>query len=112
MALLDLWSGARAAVVVDAMSSGAAAGTVRRFDVAGAPLPVGSFKATSTHALDVSGAVELGRALGRLPRELVIIGVEGRSFGAGDALSAELAAAVPVAVRAVLEELRACTSTP
>ena len=32
LALLDLWEGARAAVLVDAARSGAPAGTVRRFD--------------------------------------------------------------------------------
>jgi hydrogenase maturation protease len=112
MELLEIWNGARAAVIVDAMNSGAPAGTVRRFDAAGAPLPSACFGVTSTHALDVPGAIELGRVLGRLPRSLVVIGIEGRRFGAGDTLSPELEAAVPIAARAVLEEVRTCTIGP
>ena len=39
-ALVDAWSGAEHAVVVDAAQSGAEPGTIRRFDAGAGPLPV------------------------------------------------------------------------
>ena len=81
-ALLDLWSGRSLAVVVDAISGAGPPGSVRSFDATEAPLP-SSFPAASTHAFTLAQAVELGRQLGRLPERLIVLGVEGRDFGAG-----------------------------
>ncbi|MGZ8687096.1 MAG: hydrogenase maturation protease, partial [Gaiellaceae bacterium] len=53
--LLDAWEGADVAFVVDAVASGAAAGTVHRFE-AGAELPARIFGSSSTHALGVADA--------------------------------------------------------
>lgn len=92
-ALVEAWSGVEHVVVVDAAESGAPAGTVRRFDARTRPLPVRSLR-SSTHAFGVSDAVELARALGRLPRRLDIYAIEGASFTAGDRLSADVERAV------------------
>ena len=47
-----------------------------------AAFPPASFR-SSTHAFGVGDAVELARALGRLPRRVVVYGVEGADFAAG-----------------------------
>lgn len=86
-ALLAAWEGADAVVVLDTMRSGAAAGTVRRFDAAAQPLPAELTGSTSTHALGLAEAVELARALGRLPARLVVLAIEGTGFAAGAALT-------------------------
>lgn len=91
--LLDLWSASDDVIVVDAVSSGAAPGTIHRFDATAAPIPERSFRG-STHALGVGDAIELARALGRLPRTLVVYGIEGRAFGTGAPMTPEVAAAV------------------
>ena len=90
--LLDLLSGAERAVVVDAAASGAQPGTIRRFDGAARPLPAGA--ARSTHAFGVADAVELARALGRLPPRLDVYTIEGADFTAGAGLSPAVARAV------------------
>jgi hydrogenase maturation protease len=95
--LLDVWTGAARAVLVDAVRSGAPAGTVHRLDPIAERLPAALF-ATSTHALGVAEAIELGRALGRLPAALRVYGIEGASFAAGLGLSAPVAAAVDAVV--------------
>jgi hydrogenase maturation protease len=41
----------------------------------------------STHSVDVGAAIELARALDRLPAELTIIGIEGASFDFGAPLT-------------------------
>lgn len=103
--LMEAWDGARAAIVIDAMVSGAAPGTIRRFDAAREPLPAAAFP-LSTHAFGLVEAVELGRALGTLPASLVVYAIEGESFDTGAPLSEAVAAAVPDAVARVLDELR------
>ena len=99
--LLDLWAGRDAVVLVDCVRSGAPAGTVGRLDLAGGRLPPGVRGSTSTHAVGLGEAVELGRALGTLPARALLHTVEGRAFGTGTGLSGAVAAAVPVLVAAV-----------
>lgn len=111
VALLEAFEGAGAVVLVDAVASGAPAGTIHRLDAAAGELPRELFR-HSTHHLGVPEAVELGRALGRLPATIVVVGVEGGSWEAGDELSPPVGAAVDAAVAAVVEEVERCTSTP
>lgn len=99
-ALLDALAGAEAAILVDAVQSGAAPGTVHRFDAAAQALPPALLRC-STHALGVAEAVELARALGQLPARLAVYGIEGADFGIGEGLSAPVAAAAA----ALVEEL-------
>jgi hydrogenase maturation protease len=101
-ALVDVWWGAEHVVVVDAAQSGAAPGTVRRFDVGSQPLPARSLR-SSTHAFGVADAVELARSLDRLPGRLDVYAIEGASFVAGDSLSPS----VERAVAELAEELSA-----
>ena len=49
--LLNAWLGATGVVVVDSMRSGAAPGTVRRFDAAAEPIPGHLNGSASTHAV-------------------------------------------------------------
>ena len=65
--LLDAWEGADAAFVVDAVASGAEPARCTASTRPSGPLPAGVFR-SSTHAFGVGEAVELARALGRLPR--------------------------------------------
>jgi len=102
--LLDVWAGHDPVVVVDAVRTGAAAGTVHHLETVTAGLPIRSGHA-GTHAIGLAEMVELGRALGRLPERLVVVGIEAERFDHGAPLSPAVAAAVPVAVRRVCEEL-------
>ena len=103
--LMDAWKGVSAAVVVDAVSSGAPAGTIFRFDAGARPLP-GHLGATcSTHGLGLDSAVELARTLNRLPGRLIVIGVEGDDFSRGSGLSSAVEGAVERAAEAVLQEI-------
>lgn len=117
--LLGLWDGARLAVVVDAVRSGSAPGTVHvvELDAGGRDGPAaaggtargseagasGATGATSSHGIGLAGVVRLARAVGRAPGRVVVVGVEGRRFGPGGRLSPPVAAAVPDAVRKVVE---------
>jgi len=107
-ALLDAWEGAEALWLVDAVASGAEAGTVHRLDASASELPAELFRA-STHHVGLAEAVELARALGRLPGQTIVYGVEGGSFAVGEELSPAVAAAVGPVATAVREEVTACT---
>ena len=80
-------------MVVDAAASGAPPGSVRRFEAHAAPLPAHLLR-SSTHAFGVAEAIELARALGRLPPILDVYAIEGSDFSAGAGLSPPVAAAV------------------
>ncbi len=84
--LIEAWSTADEGLVVDGISSGSAPGKLHRFDVTDAPLPVEIFN-PSTHAMGLPDAVELARELDRLPGRLVVYGIEGETFEAGEGLS-------------------------
>jgi hydrogenase maturation protease len=116
--LIDAWQGADLALVVDAVESGASPGTLHRFDVAAEAIPARVFR-SSTHAFGVGDAVELSRALGTLPGRVVVYGIEGGEFCAGEGLTAAVEAAVEPAALAVLDDLERltreeepCTSEP
>ena len=84
--LIEAWSSADEALVIDGVSSGSTPGKVHRFDVTDAPLPAEVFN-PSTHAMGLPEAVELARELDRLPGRLVVYGIEGESFEAGEGLT-------------------------
>jgi len=109
--LLEAWQDAETVVVVDAVRSGAAPGTVHRFDASAEPVPARLFRA-STHAFGVGEAIELGRALARLPGRVLVYGIEGAEFAAGKGLSPAVAAAVSDAADAVVADLgeESCTN--
>ena len=92
--LVSQLQGVEVAILVDACSSGAPAGTVQRFDVNDQSLPRELF-AVSTHGVGVADAIELARALGDLPAVCVVYAIEGKCFDPGEPVSAPVAAAVP-----------------
>ena len=94
--VMDAWTSSDTVVLVDATSSGAPPGTVRRFDATADALPVRTFRGGSTHGLGVAEVVELARGLGRLPDRLIVFGIEGGRYDGGT-----LTPAVERAVRAV-----------
>ena len=100
-ALMEAWKGAEFVVLVDAVESGALPGTICRIDARTKGVPIELFHC-SAHEFGVSEAIELARALERLPAELY--GIEGRNTG----FSPEVEAADEV-VRRVKDEL--CTNS-
>jgi hydrogenase maturation protease len=101
--LIDVWAGAEAVWLVDAVSSGAPPGTVHRLDASSEPLPAALFR-VSSHLVGLAEAIELARALGRLPPRVVVFGIEGAHFEAGEGLSPEVADAVERVAAALCEE--------
>jgi hydrogenase maturation protease len=104
--LIDAWAGAGLVVVTDAVRSGQRPGTVHVLHACAGPLPVRT-GAGGTHGFGLAEVIELGRALRRLPPELVVVGVEARRFGLGEPMSPQVEAAVELAAKTVAEVVRA-----
>lgn len=99
--LIEAWQDASEVVVVDATRSGSAAGTIHCLEASRQILPARFFH-YSTHAFSVAEAVELARALGRLPRRLLVYGIEGKDFESGEGLSPEVGMAVAQVVERII----------
>jgi hydrogenase maturation protease len=104
LALIDDWAGYDAVVLVDAVTAINEPGRVHRLDLAADRLPRG-WSQSSSHAFGLAETVELARALGRLPRRLVLYLVEGNCFETGAPLSPSVAAAIDQVTERVLSDL-------
>ena len=105
MDLLFAWEGAERVVLVDAVVSGAEPGLVHRIDASKTVLPSALFSSTSTHALGLGEAIELGRTLGSLPAEVVVYGIEGACFDTGSTPSGAVLRSVEEVVARIREEI-------
>ncbi|MBI3894079.1 MAG: hydrogenase maturation protease [Candidatus Wallbacteria bacterium] len=112
--LAELLLVSRAAVVIDAVHGAGEPGTLVFWDLADPRpelVPHGEAR-ISGHGYGICETLGLCRLLGRLPRPLVLVGVEGLTFGFGTEMSAPVAAALPSVVGAVRQELRRIAGRP
>jgi hydrogenase maturation protease len=109
--LIGLWEDAGLAVVVDAAHAHPGSpGRVHRLELDGERLARST--ATSSHGLGLGEAVELARALGRLPERLVVYAVEGADDSLGTGLSPAVTAAVDPLVDTVRDEIARYRAAP
>jgi hydrogenase maturation protease len=103
--LLEHLERADAAYLIDASVSGVAAGTVRRFDCGATPLPSVGLQ-VSTHGFGVGQAIELARALGRLPPRCVVYAIEAAEVRARGRVSAVVRESTQAVADRIALELR------
>ncbi|WP_020653149.1 hydrogenase maturation protease [Massilia niastensis] len=101
-ALLALFREVELAVVIDAMQSGAPAGTVRRL---GAEELAPGQGMVSCHGIGVAEQLALGRALGLLPPALLLYGIEAPHAAAAAEPAPEVRAAIPELLRLLVSDL-------
>lgn len=105
--LMELIKEARVVILIDAARSGQAAGTIYRLDASVDPIG-GQLFAHSSHAIGLSEALELARALGTLPATVIVYAVEAENTEAGQPLSTSVAKALDQVVQQVVQECDAC----
>lgn len=98
-ALAGALAGFDAAILADAMRTGAPPGTVR---VAGPAELAAAADATSSHGFGVAEALGLAAAVGMLPRRIALVGIEADPDATGEALSPAVDAAIAEAVAAIV----------
>lgn len=104
MDILAAWEDSEITIVVDAMTTGAAPGTIRRFQ-AEELLSGEAVTFPCPHGVGLLDVVRLASAVGQLPQHLVVIGIEAVCFDLGEGISPVVEAAIAPAVDAVLREL-------
>ena len=107
--LLAKLDGVTTAYLIDACMSNAPPGTVHRIDANLGPLPQASSD-LSTHGFGLAAAVELGRALARLPPRTIVYAIEAESFEAGAPLSEPVAAATVIVADRIRSEIEETAS--
>jgi hydrogenase maturation protease len=103
--LLESWQNFKTAIIVDAARGGGPPGTIHRFEIQDKPLPRSIFNSCSSHAFSVVEAIEMGKTLDRLPPNLIVYGIEGKSFGMGLGLSDEVQKAVVILAKRIATEI-------
>ena len=102
--LVEAWTGAALAVVVDAVRAEPPhPGKIHRF-VVDQPR-AGTGRGASSHGLGLDDAIALAAALERMPGRLIVHAIEAADLTQGPGLSPPVAAAVDTVTRAVLADL-------
>ena len=104
MSLLEAWSGAKLAVVIDgAVGTPSVPGRVRRCTLGDVVAASGGL---SSHSVDIARTHALGQALGRVPDALVMFTIEVTDTGYGIGLTPQVASAVPEVVGMAVAEIK------
>lgn len=103
--LLEMWSGAEHVLLIDAVSSGADAGTMHKWDLKSGRLE-SSWFSVSTHAFTLLDAIALAKALKQVPENLWIYGIEGRQFRVNGEISPEVQSAIETVAQRVVADIQ------
>ncbi len=105
VSLISHWDDADICIVVDCVVTDGVPGEIYRFCPLESQFPANFRSSYSTHALGLSQVIELARAIGRLPRRLVVFGIEGLNFISGTPIGCEVRKAALKAARLIRKEL-------
>ena len=113
LALLERWISTDDVILLDAVVTGAPPGTLSVWELrpGESNLPkIRGGAAVSSHGFDIAKAIELARALGKLPVRLRIYGIEGKNFERGVEVSREVAEAVESLVKQIAAEVNSSST--
>jgi hydrogenase maturation protease len=110
--LLEIWRGADACVIIDAVSAGERAGFIHRLSVKESTVLPASHTCCSSHAFGLAEAIAFGRIFNQLPPELIVYGIEAGTFAIGAPLSSAVEKAIPIVAERVREDLRQFQEIP
>ena len=103
--LVEAWTGAVLAVVVDAVCAEPShPGRIHRFVV---DQPVGAARPASSHGFGLDDAIGLALALDRMPGRLIVHAIEAADLTQGIGLTPPVAASVRAVATAILDDIGA-----
>lgn len=105
LGLIDLMQPDQIIIIIDAVRSSSPVGTIFRLNAASEPIPK-NFFSFSTHSIDTVQAIEMARAMGRLPECVIVYGIAGRDFSFSSQQSPEVIDAAKVVRSRILEDIR------
>lgn len=104
--LLPYLEGVGALVIVDAVETGKAAGTMVR--LSGEDVPIAMETKLSPHQMGMKDLLAVSRLMGHLPEDIVLIGVQPERLEMDTELSASVNDVLPELVNMVISELSPC----
>lgn len=105
--LIELMKGASVVILIDAARGGKAPGSIYRLDASVSRIG-GQVFPRSSHAIGVSEAIELARAMDVLPATVIVYGVEVGNTELGQPLSSLMGEALDHVVKRIIQECEAC----
>ncbi|MCK5285552.1 MAG: hydrogenase maturation protease [Alphaproteobacteria bacterium] len=99
--IMESWKGRDKVILIDCVIAGKPPGHIHYLDLSNTPLPDEMGK-TSSHAFGLAEAVELSRAMKKLPKKLFFYGIEGGKIDIGK----EISPAVKTAINTVTERIQ------
>jgi hydrogenase maturation protease len=102
--LIEIWKNFDFVILIDAVAADEEAGSIYQFRAHQEQIPAAFFH-YSTHAFSIAEAVELARVLNQLPAQLIIYGIVGNNYRAGEALGAQVEKAAGEVVARVIDEI-------
>jgi len=102
--LLELMTKADTMVIVDAVQSSAKPGAIFRIDASTDPVPR-HFRVFTTHSFDSIQTIELARAMGLLPKKMIIYGIAGKDFSYTETMSCEVEESIAIVGNKILREI-------
>jgi hydrogenase maturation protease len=104
LALLDLMEGADQVVLIDAVKGVGQPGATVRLDLS-VESRWGTLAPCSTHAMGIAEAIDLARVLGRLPKQVILYGIEVEFLESGAALSESVCGGLDRVIEQVLKDI-------
>jgi len=106
--LLDLWSDRDQVFLIDAVTTGTKSiGFLHCFHPLKEPIPA-SLSSSSTHLIDINQVIELGKALGSIPKMITLFGIESRDFSLEEGISSSLKKQLDSISQTIEKEIQAC----
>lgn len=102
--LMNMWNGHNNVILIDAVSFGTSPGTIHVINAKEKEFP----KETvihSSHMFSVAEAIETSKVLNRLPENLTIYGIEGKTYGLGKDISDEVKESINKVVSEIQKEI-------
>ena len=101
--LIELMKGVGVVILIDAAQSGQTPGIIHRLDASLDPIGC-KIVPRSSHAIGVSDAIEVARAMGVLPSTVIVYGVEVANTEIGQPLSPPVATALDQVVDQIVQD--------
>ncbi len=91
-------------IFIDAIKSEEKPGEIYRLKFGVDKIPA-QLEFFSTHSVGLIEYIEIAKALGKLPKELIIYGIVGKDFDVGSSISSEVKVSCKEIVREILSEI-------
>ena len=102
--LMESWKGFNKVILIDSVSSGAKPGTIKKFYGNEAEFLKGN-PVHSSHLFSVAEALQTSKILNTFPGNLVIYGIEGKSYRLDSKISCAVNKAIEKLVKVIIKEI-------